>query len=183
MKNDSRISLVVEGYPRIGYQTYAKIVGSSTSGLCISRLHPDYVAEKYHLDRSKRYWLSNQKGEEVISPKSIKKLVKTIRSELRGRGGGCVFLDGLEYILMYNDMGKVLGVLEEIDKVLRSADVEMIVPVDPLTFEQKDVERLWASFPRYTQEEILAKHITGQSQNIDTDTLVTAGPEIAGLKV
>jgi hypothetical protein len=88
MNCDARISLLIEGYPRTGYQTYSKIVKGSTSGLCFSRLHPDYVAQKYGLERSKRYWLSGQKGEDVISPKSIKQLVKTIRSELRGRAGG-----------------------------------------------------------------------------------------------
>lgn len=183
MKCDARISLLIESYPRTGYQTYAKMVGTSTSGLCISRLHPDYVGQKYGLERSKRYWLSGQKGADVISPKSVKQLVKIIRSELRGRAGGVVFFDGLEYLLNYNDMNTVLSMLVEINKALQAADVEMIISVDPLTFEQRDIEWLWECFPRYTSEEMLAKRSTGQSQSIDEGALMTSGQEIAGLKV
>jgi hypothetical protein len=166
VKGDSRISLLIEGYPRTGYQTYCKIMGNSTSGLCISRLHPDYVAQKYGLDRSKRYWLSGQKGEDVIAPKSLNHLVKVIRSEMRGRSGGKVFLDGLEYLLLFNDMSKVMGMLEEIDSLLKAADVELFVSLDPLTFEQKELDRLWMAYPRYTSDELLARFTTEVSAPI-----------------
>ncbi|MBI0584170.1 MAG: DUF835 domain-containing protein [Methanomassiliicoccus sp.] len=168
VKNDSRISLLVEGYPRNGYQTYSKLVGRSTSGLCISRLHPDYVAQKYDLEMSKRYWLSNQSGEENIAPKSLNQLVKVVRSELRGRSGSKIFLDGLEYLLLFNDMNKVLDTLSEIDSLLKAARAELVMAIDPLTFEQKDLERMWGAFPRYTAEELLAKYSVGGSINIPT---------------
>ena len=182
MKSDSRISLLIEGYPRTGYQTYSKIVGRSTAGLCISRLHPDYVAQKYGLDRARRYWLSGQKGEDVIAPKPLHQLLKVIRSELRGRTGSVMFFDGLEYLLLYNDMGKVMAALEELDGILKQADVEMVVAVDPLTFEPKDVERLWSSFPRYTAEELLQKHSMSQSPQTSVTGPVSVGRGIADLK-
>lgn len=181
MKEDSRITLLIEGYPRHGYQTYAQIIGTSSGGLCISRLHPDYVAQKYGLERTRRYWLSGQKGDDVISPKSMHNLIRTVRSELRGRAGGAVLLDGLEYLLLFNDMSKVLAALQEIDALLRQADVELVIAVDPLTMEQRDVERLWASFPRYTAEELLIKHSILQPQHISEDAPSSAGQEIAGL--
>lgn len=183
MKSDSKISLLIEGYPRTGYQTYSKMIGRSTSGLCISRLHPDYVAQKYGLEMSKRYWLSGQKGNEVIAPKSLHQLIKVVRSELRGRSGGSIFMDGLEYLLLFNDLGKVMAAMEEIDSLLRSANVELIVSVDPLTFEQKDVDRLWSSFPRYTSEEMLLKHSIEQPQHISVTAPMSAGRETAGLRV
>lgn len=157
LKENSKVSLLLEDYPRNGYQLYSKIVGRSTSGLCISRLHPDYVAQKYGLEMSKRYWLSGQSGDEVIPPKSLNQLVKIIRTELRGRSGGTIFLDGLEYLLLFNDMNKVLGIFEQIDSLLREAKVELIVAMDPLTFEQKDLDALWAAFPHYSSEELKAR--------------------------
>ncbi len=157
LKDNSKISLLLEDYPRNGYQFYSKIVGRSTSGLCISRLHPDYVAQKYGLDMSRRYWLSGQSGEDVIAPKSLNHLLKVVRTELRGRSGGAIFLDGLEYLLLFNDMGKVLGILEQIDSLLKEAKVELIISVDPLTFERKDLDTLWAAFPHYSSEELAAR--------------------------
>jgi len=181
MTDGSHISLLIEGYPRTGYQTYAKMVGGSTGGLCIGRLHPDYVAQKYGLDRAKRYWLSNQKGEDVISPKSLHHLVKVVRSELRGRAGGKVLLDGLEYLLLFNDMAKVLSALEEIEALLRQANVELIIVLDPLTLEEKDLVRLWDLFPRYTAEELLGREVTVRPQLIAGGVPATVGPEMADL--
>jgi hypothetical protein len=80
-------------------------------------------------------------------------------------------------------MSKVLSMLVEIDKALHAAEVEMIISVDPLTFEQRDIEWLWECFPKYTSEEMLAKHSIGQSQNIGEAALMSADQEIAGLKV
>lgn len=156
-------------------------MGSSTGGLCISRLHPEYVANKYGLSRAKCYWLSGQKGDEVISPRSLHQLVRTIRSELRGRAGGTVFLDGLEYLLLFNDFCKTLSALEEIDQMLKDANVEMIVSVDPLTFDPKEVAKLWETFPRYTTEELVKKYSTPQPQCIVSSAPMSAGRATAGL--
>jgi hypothetical protein len=45
----SKISLLVEGYPRYGFQILSKILDGKRSGICITRLHPDYVVQKYGL--------------------------------------------------------------------------------------------------------------------------------------
>lgn len=154
-RKDTRITLLIEGYPRTGYQTYARMVGGSSGGLCIGRLHPDYVAQKYGLERAKRYWLSSQKGVGTISPKALGALVKLLHSELRGRAGGMVLLDGLEYLLLFHDIGKMMGVLQEIDALLKQADVAMLVLLDPHTFEPRDLERLCDAYPKLTPEELL----------------------------
>lgn len=183
MKNDSKISMLIEGYPRNGYQTYSVIAGSSTDGLCISRLHPDYVAQKYGLDAVKRYWLTSQRGDDAITPRSLHQLIRTIRNELRGRSGGTIFMDGLEYLLIFNDINKVMTALEEIDGLLRAANVELIVSVDPLTFEQRDLDKLWASFPRYTSDELMSKHSVTQPQRVPTVSTISVGREVSSIKV
>ncbi len=182
LKNDSKISLLLEDYPRNGYQIYSKMVGRSTSGLCITRLHPDYVAQKYGLEMSKRYWLSGQNGDEVIAPKSLNQLVKVIRLELRGRSGGTIFLDGVEYLLLFNDMSKVLGVLEQIDSLLKEAKVEMIVSIDPLTFEQRELDSLWAAFPHYSSDELMAR-FSAKGPATLAPTRAVSGFEKASLRV
>ena len=158
MKEETKILLLIEGYPRYGYQTYSQIVGSASNSLCISRLHPEYVAQKYGLERSKHYWLSGQKGSDTISPRSMHHLVRALRTELRGRGGGVAFMDGLEYLLLFNDIAKVMEGLEEIDALLRQANVDLIISVDPLTLEQRDADRLWAVFPTYSVRKLLEKY-------------------------
>ncbi|KQM11543.1 hypothetical protein AOA80_07585 [Methanomassiliicoccales archaeon RumEn M1] len=170
VKNDTRITLLIEGYPRTGYQTYARLIGGSSGGLCIGRLHPEYVAQKYGLQRAKRYWLSSQKEAGTISPKALGTLVKLLRSELKGRSGGKVMLDGLEYLLLFHDIGKVMGSLEEIDGLLKQADVTMLVLIDPHTLEPKDMERLWEAYPQLTSEELLDHE--GAAQGLSMSTMI-----------
>jgi len=167
MKNDSNISLLLEGYPRTGYQTYARIAGASIGGLCIGRLHPDYVAQKYGLGRAKRYWLSTQKEEGAISPKSVRNLVKIIRTEMRGRTGSTIFFDGLEYMLLFNDLAKVMNAFAEIDNMLKEGGVRMIMLLDPLTLEQRDAEKLDEAFPTVTSEELLDQGSSIFSHQVD----------------
>jgi hypothetical protein len=182
MNNGSKISLLLEDYPRNGYHIYSKIVGRSTSGLCISRLHPEYVGQKYGLEMSKRYWLSGQSGVDVISPKSLNHLLKVIRQELRGRSGGTIFLDGLEYLLLFHDMNRILGILEQIDSLLREAKVELIVAMDPLTFEQKDLDTLYAAFPHSSSEEMMAR-LSAQGPSAMASTRAVSAPPRASLRV
>lgn len=176
-RNDTRIALLIEGYPRTGYQAYARLSKGSSGGLCIGRLHPDYVAQKYGLERAKRYWLSSQKEVGTISPKALGGLVKLFRSELKGRAGGKILLDGLEYLLLFHDIGKIMAVLQEIDGLLKQADVTLLVLLDPHTFEPRDLERLWEAYPQLTSEMLLDDESVDQDVGVDA----LAGPEYADL--
>jgi len=133
----SRISLLVEGYPRSGFKVFSYMSKANENSICITRLHPDYVAEKYNVKGRKCYWLSGCKGKNIISPKSLNQMVKTV-----------VFLDGLEYLLLWNEMNKVISALEEIQAVLVATNGKMVICFDPLTLEQNDLKRLWALYPK-----------------------------------
>ncbi len=162
MLNGSRITLLVEGYPRNGFQTFSKLLESGHNGVCITRMHPEYVAEKYSLKNAKCYWLSGNKGKEALSPKSLNQLLKVARAN----PGTIMFLDGLEYLLLWNDMNHILDALKDVSEILAKSGGEMIVPIDPLTLEQKDLEKLWASFPRYEGGEIVGIMSGTQPQQI-----------------
>ena len=155
MSTPSKISLLVEGYPRYGFQTYSEMLGYGLNGLCISRLHPEYMIEKFGLQRTKCYWLSSQKGEDILSPKSLNGIVKKMKTELKGTSCRLVFFDGLEYLLLWNDITKIFAMLDQIDGLLEE-HIGMVIPVDPLTLERKDVEKLWSTYPRYGPSELVA---------------------------
>ncbi|MCX6651544.1 MAG: DUF835 domain-containing protein [Methanomassiliicoccales archaeon] len=143
----AKVSLLVEGYPRNGFQIYSRYL-SGEEGVCITRLHPEYVVEKYGLKNTKFHWLSGVKQKGTLNPESMGNLVKQVRSEVRG-GQKRFFLDGLEYLLLWNDMNKIVSSLKEISQMLDDVQGSMIVSIDPLTFEERDLKRLWDSFPQF----------------------------------
>lgn len=177
-KNGHKISLLIEGYPRIGLQTFSKIISTGSKGICISRLHPDYVSQKFGLESTTRFWLSGCKGKEVLSPRMLGQIVKTVRSSIAKERNSVVLLDGLEYLLLYNDMAKVLAFLNEVDTILAKGMAEMVVCIDPVTFEQKDLERLYAVFPRCNPEEMMMTLLTPQSQQNALAVQASAGQTI-----
>lgn len=116
---DANVSLLMEGYPRNGFTVFSNYVGKE-QGVCITRLHPEYVVEKYGLKNSRFHWLSGVKQKGTLSPKNISALVRQVRGEIKD-GRRKFFLDGLEYLLLWNDMNGILSSLKEIEKDLEGA--------------------------------------------------------------
>ncbi len=159
----------MEGYPRRGFQVYSSILKSGRQGVCISRLHPEYVAQKFDLPEARCFWLSSCRGKEVLSPKLLGPVSKTITASLSQ--GSLVFLDGLEYILLYNEMNKVLAFLKEIEVALGRCDAEMLISIDPLTFEQNELDRLYSEFPRVSMEDVSPAVSSGPRQTVSAEPL------------
>jgi hypothetical protein len=174
-KAESNVTMLVEGYPRMGFKAFSSMISDDTSSLCISRLHPEYVMEKFGLTGPRFYWLTGNKADRAISPKTLSPILKTIKQECRDKKL-LVFLDGLEYMLLWNDMRKVLSALETIGKVLDVNGGAIYVSIDPLTFEQKDLDRIWALFPRVQ----VAEAIKAQAQQISATGPGTEGRTISG---
>jgi Protein of unknown function (DUF835) len=144
---NSRISLLVEGYPRSGFKVFSSLSKVNENSICITRLHPDYVAEKFNVKGRKCYWLSGCKGKDIISPKSLGQIVKMVKADAKA-GKPVVFLDGLEYLLLWNEMSKVIAALNEIQDVLVATNGTMVICFDPLTLEQNDLKKLWVLYPK-----------------------------------
>jgi hypothetical protein len=128
-------------------EAFSKQVHSGRWGVCITRLHPQYIEQKFGLRGVKCFWLSSLRGPEVLSPQALDHIVRTVRTELAGRSSGLVYLDGLEYLLLYNSANKVVAMLREIEGALENEEAEMVISIDPLTFEPRDLAQLWAAYP------------------------------------
>jgi hypothetical protein len=157
-KAESNVLMLVEGYPRLGFKAFSSMISDGTSSLCISRLHPEYVMEKFGLIGPRFYWLTGNKAANAISPKSLSPMLKTIKQECKNKKL-TVFLDGLEYLLLWNDIKKVMAALETIGKGLEANGGTLCVSIDPLTFEQKDLDRIWALFPRIQAAEAIKEEV------------------------
>lgn len=181
----SRVSLLVEGYPRYGFSALSELIKMGWDAICITRLHPEYVVEKYELGKARCLWLSSRKGKNVLSPRSLNEMVRRVRSTVSRKRECIVFLDGLEYLLLWNDLSKVIAALKEIDAVL-SGHSEMLVCIDPLTLEQRDLQRLWAEFPRYSANDVaeaLSSRLPQQSAGALPSSLSQTIEDLLGSRV
>jgi hypothetical protein len=165
---EKNVVMMVEGYPRLGFKAFGDLILDGTSSICISRLHPEYVSEKFSLVGPKFLWLTGNKGEDVISPKNLPHIIRAIKKETKGKRT-LVFLDGLEYLLLWNEMKKVLSSLEEIGKTLKASGGALYVSIDPLAFEQVDIEKIWKMFPKIEASEMI-KELSLQNASASQST-------------
>lgn len=181
MNKGSKVSLLVEGYPRYGFQVLSKALDNHRKGICITRLHPDYVVQKFGLRNVKCYWLSGCKGKDVVSPKSLSQMIRILKAGVKADKNTVLFLDGLEYLLIWNDMGRIMSSLSEIDSALSGTNAEMLVCIDPLTFEQRDLDRLYEKFPKRNASEMIESGTSSQSQQTSAVLQETEGQTVGGL--
>jgi len=174
---DAKVALLMEGYPRNGFAVFSNYLGKD-QGVCITRLHPEYVVEKYGLKNTRFHWLSGIKQQGALSPKNVSALVKQVRCEIKD-GQRKFFLDGLEYLLLWNDMNGIVASLKEIEEELKRTEGCMIVSIDPLTFEERDLRKLKDSFPEIAELSAISQQ-TGADEpagkgRIGADLLVSNG--------
>jgi hypothetical protein len=168
----SRISLLVEGVPRSGFKVFSSLSKANENSICITRLHPEYVSEKFGVRGRKCYWLSGCKGKDIISPKSLGHMVRIIKADSKN-GKPIVFLDGLEYLLLWNNMNKVISALSDIQDILFTSKGRMVICIDPLTLEMNDLKRLWALYPQMEPLAVSEQTDAEASLNIKEDATGT----------
>lgn len=180
-KGDSRVSLLIEGYPRYGFNALSILRNMGWEALCITRLHPEYVIHKYNLENTRCLWLSTRKVKGAISPRSTSQLVRMVKASMKGKKNIIVFLDGVEFLLMWNDMNKIMSMIIDIEKILKNSDSEMLICIDPLTLEQRDIDCLCSSFPTYSATEVVKNMSTLIPQRTSSEVQATLHQTISDL--
>ncbi|MDK2826167.1 MAG: hypothetical protein PWQ44_1347 [Methanolobus sp.] len=122
------------------YQMFANMVKSGVPGLCITRQNPERIRAEYGLLKTPFIWLTKnqQSGQPYIDSSELYKLQPAIYNFIEKVDRGVVFLDGLEYLGLDNDIKSVIKAIEEVNDSVMSSNSSMVIHVDSLTLEQKD---------------------------------------------
>ncbi|MBP2029587.1 PAS domain S-box-containing protein [Methanohalophilus levihalophilus] len=123
-----------------GYELFANHVKSGFEGLCITRINPSKIREEYSLEFTPLVWLTQNKIPNVptIDPNEIFKLHPTINNFISKAEKGIVFIDGLEYLILENDVKSVIKLMEQINDTVMASSSKLIVQVDPEAFDRKE---------------------------------------------
>jgi len=110
--------------------------------ICVSRMHPDHVLDRWPLGNIKTYWLTQRSGPGNVSPDQPSAVKGIIESFLRGKHGAIAILDGFEHLSVYNDF-RVLNVMfEELNDVVMETRSILLVPIDPRSLDEMSMARL-----------------------------------------
>jgi len=115
---------------------------SGYRALVISRFFPDLLKEKWP-DKDVTYmWLSERVTEESVSPSQLNRMIGTVCRFLEEEGEAVVFIDGIEYLSVFNDFQRIQMFVEEMnDSVMEHRGI-MLIPLDPRPFDPRSLARL-----------------------------------------
>jgi len=139
---EGRSYIVKERKPDGAMSHFVKMLGRGYSGLVISRQHPDNVHRKYKLDGVRLVWLSTTLGQDYIDPHNLSSITNLAGVFLNGNGKSVVLLDGIEYLTVHNDFGRVLKFMEYLNELVMQRQAILLISLDDRAFEPRQIALL-----------------------------------------
>lgn len=107
--------------------------------ICVSRIHPDQLNEDFGIPHKNSLWLSNTVGDRNINPLNVGILTDRLIRYFEESGSKVVLFEGLEYLVMQNDFGKVLKLVNYLYESVAVTKNILIASLDPRAFSPKEL--------------------------------------------
>ena len=136
---EGRSYIIKEKKPDGAMGHFIKMIARGYSGLVITRQHPDNVLRKYSLDGVRLIWLSTTLGKDYIDPHNLSSITNVAGVFLQDKGKSVMLLDGLEYLMVHNDFGRVLTYVEYLNELVMQRQAVLFISLDDRAFEPRQI--------------------------------------------
>jgi isoleucyl-tRNA synthetase len=133
--------LVEEDQPDAAYRLFREAVAAGTRGLCVTRVYPQKLRERFGDAEVRLVWLSNVGKEEAIRPKDLEKLSLSVE-QFVAQEHGVVLLDGVEYLVTNNNFLTVLRLVQAMRDQVAINNGILLLSVSPSTLESHQLTLL-----------------------------------------
>ncbi|UCF08622.1 MAG: DUF835 domain-containing protein [Thermoplasmata archaeon] len=130
--------IVEESKPDYSFDLFQNLIHHGLPGLCISRIHPNMLREKYRLNDAKVFWLSKFSGEHTLNPADVGVIVHTIKKFLDENEEGAVLLHGIGNIITNTSFTVMVKVLDDLCETVMLKNARLILPVNPEAYDRKE---------------------------------------------
>jgi len=136
--------LVKEHQPVMSFNIFKEMIDEGVDGLCITRNNPAEIREKYGLDNIPIIWLTRNRieTEKCIDPSNVTRLSVEISTFISNIDSGSILLEGLEYLISYNDYPLILRFLQLMNDKIMLGNSCMIVPLNPQILQENELHML-----------------------------------------
>jgi hypothetical protein len=111
-------------------------------GFMITREYPENLRENYKLQVTPIMWLSESPGELRVAPTSLAVLTDTAVRFMETTPNSIVLVEGVEYLITFNDFKKVLKTLDTLNEIAWINKTRLIIAVNPRAFDDKELAML-----------------------------------------
>ncbi len=137
----SSVYLVEEPQPADVYRLFEDTIRAGRKGLCVTRVYPQKLRERFPQGDLEILWLSNVGKEDAVRPKDLERLSLAVEQFVSGRHG-VVLLDGLEYLVTNNNFLTVLRLVQAIRDQVAIHGAILLLSVNPSALEGHQVTLL-----------------------------------------
>ncbi|MCU0859495.1 MAG: DUF835 domain-containing protein [Thermoplasmata archaeon] len=111
-------------------------------GLIVTRTFPEAVRNAHDIHVTPIIWLTESPGERRIAPTSVAVLTDTMTRFMEANPNSIVLLDGVEYLVTFNEFKRVLKALDSLNETTWVTKTRLLIAVDPKAFDPKDLALL-----------------------------------------
>lgn len=108
-------------------------------GLVVTREYPDRIRETYHLQVTPIIWLTESSGDRRLAPTSVALLTDTMIRFMESNPNSIVLLDGIEYLMTFNEFNRVLKALDSLNEVAWMTRSRLLITMNPKTLDGKQL--------------------------------------------
>lgn len=148
---NSGTSYIVEDNIDLAYDIFTNSIMSGAEGLCVTRILPEKIREKYGLKKTPMVWLTSEniEGERTIN--HLQDLSILISNYVGKAEKPMILVDGIEYLVTSHGFNSVYQFLQSKRSQIESSDGILIIPFFKDAFEPKEtrlIEREFEQFKR-----------------------------------
>lgn len=137
-----RAYLFKEDTPLEAYRMLKETEAYSIERLCVTKLAPQTIRERYGVQKASILWVTSEKVEATTTPKDIVGLTKTISEFSMKPDGTIVLLDCFDQIKFANGFERSLDILKNL-RVLSSENKSiLLISIPPAMFEKKELNAI-----------------------------------------
>jgi hypothetical protein len=111
-------------------------------GLVVTREYPETIRTEYKIEVTPIIWLTESPGDMRVSPTSLAVLTDTIVRFMENNPNSIVLVEGVEYVVTFNDFRKVLKSLDSLTETAWVTKSRLMIAIDPRAFEEKELALL-----------------------------------------
>lgn len=126
----------------IAMEIITKLATMKEEMICVSRMHPAQVLDRWPVGNITTYWLTQRPGSGNVSPDQPSAVKGIIESFMRSKRGAVAILDGFEHLSVYNDFHVLNIMFEELNDVVMETRSILLVPLDPRSLDERSVAKL-----------------------------------------
>jgi len=150
--------ILSEKKPSRSLKIFSELVSDKFIGMCITTEDINRIIKKYDLKDTSIYNISNEPGENRIPP-VLSKISHLIHEFLSNNYHSIVYLDGLDFLIKYNDFNRVLKFCNNIKETVVLNDAIFIMSLNEQSMDKNNLAFIMENSIDITRSEVLLEDL------------------------